>query len=99
MDRAEVIAKLKAVEPQLRANGVSALYLFGSYARGEATDHSDVDVFVDKTAGRKFGLNEFLGAYAALQVVLPGVQIGYTTREGIVDCYRASIERSAVRIF
>ena len=36
MDRNEVIAKLKAVEPQLRAHGVAALYLFGSYARDDA---------------------------------------------------------------
>ena len=33
MDRNEVIAKLKAVEPQLRARRVAALYRFGSYAR------------------------------------------------------------------
>jgi predicted nucleotidyltransferase len=47
MNRNEVIAKLKAAEPQLRAHGVAALYLFGSYARDEARQDSDVDVFVD----------------------------------------------------
>jgi hypothetical protein len=47
MDRDEIIAKLKAVEPQLREHGVAAPYLFGSYARDEARQDSDVDVFVD----------------------------------------------------
>jgi len=44
MDRAQVIAKLKSVEPELRAHGVGALFLFGSYARNEARENSDVDV-------------------------------------------------------
>jgi hypothetical protein len=42
MDRNEVIAKLMAVEPQLRARGVGALYLFGSYARDEARQDSSI---------------------------------------------------------
>ena len=29
--------------------GLSAVYLFGSYARGKATEDSDVDILVDKT--------------------------------------------------
>ena len=47
MDRADVIARLKAVEPALRAHGVAALYLFGSYARDEAGPGSDLDIFVE----------------------------------------------------
>ena|SRR5215467_10334452 len=48
MNRAEIINKLKAAEPQLRAHGIAGLYLFGSYARDEAQPESDVDVFIDK---------------------------------------------------
>jgi uncharacterized protein len=99
MNRAEVIAKLKAAEPRLRAHGVAALYLFGSYARDEAREGSDIDVFVDKAPGRKFGLDEFIGAYAVLQDAIPGTEIDYTTREGIVGCYRPLVEQSAIRIF
>jgi predicted nucleotidyltransferase len=42
MNRNEVIAKLQAVEPRLRAHGVAALYLFGSYARDEARQRRSV---------------------------------------------------------
>lgn len=76
MDRAEVIAKRKAVEPQLRGHGVSALYLFGSYARDEVRHDSDVDVLIDKSPGRQFGLDEFLGTYEVLQRAIPDAQIG-----------------------
>lgn len=99
MRRAEIIDKLKAVEPALRAHGVAALYLFGSYARDEGREDSDIDVFVDKTPGRRFGLDAFIGAYTVLQDALPGADIGYTTREGIVDCYRPYIEQGAIRVF
>jgi predicted nucleotidyltransferase len=99
MGRTEIIAKLKAKEPELRAHGVAALYLFGSRAREEDGEDSDIDVFVDKAPGRRFGLDAFLGAYAVLQNAFPGVEIGYTTREGLVDSYRPYIEQGAIRVF
>jgi uncharacterized protein len=42
----DIIAKLRAHERELRAAGVSSLALFGSAARGEQRDDSDVDVVV-----------------------------------------------------
>ncbi len=47
MRRDEVIARLKEVEPAIRARGARSLYLFGSHARDEARAESDVDVFID----------------------------------------------------
>ena len=35
------------VIPIARRHGVAALYLFGSYAKGEATSDSDIDFLVD----------------------------------------------------
>ncbi|MGE0717407.1 MAG: nucleotidyltransferase family protein [Alphaproteobacteria bacterium] len=46
MDRDRAIAVLRAHEAELRAAGVSGLSIFGSVARGEADDGSDVDVLV-----------------------------------------------------
>ena len=37
----------KRITPVLKAYDVKSAYLFGSYARGEATDDSDVDIRVD----------------------------------------------------
>ena len=38
--------------PIARAHGVRSLSLFGSYARGEATESSDIDILVDCGAVR-----------------------------------------------
>jgi predicted nucleotidyltransferase len=99
MDRAQVIVKLKAVEPQLRAHGVAALYLFGSYARDEARPDSDVDVFVDPGTQEFYSLSHFVGAYDVLRDAVPGRNIGYGTRNGLSKYIRLDVEQSAIRVF
>ena len=47
MTREEILAMIAPYQSQLRELGVSELALFGSYARGEATDASDIDFIVD----------------------------------------------------
>lgn len=43
----EVARVIRSVQPQWRRMGVSRVRIFGSVARGEATDLSDVDLLVD----------------------------------------------------
>ena len=40
-----------------------AMYLFGSYARGEATEMSDVDILIDRTGTELKGLFAMGGLY------------------------------------
>jgi predicted nucleotidyltransferase len=99
MNRADVINQLKSLEPELRAHGVAALYLFGSYARDEARPDSDLDVFVDKVAGRPFGFDELMGSYHALRDALPGFEINFGTRQGLSKYVKDEVEQEALRIF
>jgi predicted nucleotidyltransferase len=46
MDKDTVIATLKRHETELKRLGVVSLSLFGSTARGEATEDSDIDLAV-----------------------------------------------------
>ncbi len=46
MDKDQVIAKLREHETELRAAGAERMSIFGSVARGEATEESDLDVLV-----------------------------------------------------
>jgi len=99
MTRAEVIAKLKAIEPELRARGVAALYLFGSYARDEAREGSDIDLFVEPETDQFYTLANFAGAFTDIQKAVPDCEIGYGTRGGLSKYIRSAVEREAVRVF
>jgi hypothetical protein len=98
MRRDDIIAKLKEVEPALRAHGAAGLYLFGSHAQDDAGPNSDVDVFIDKDMSRKFGFDEFMDIYFLLQKCL-GPKVDYGTRDGLHPVARPEIEREAIRIF
>jgi predicted nucleotidyltransferase len=67
MRRDEIIAKLRSREADLRAAGVASLSLFGSVARGDDDNDSDVDVVVqltDRASNRGFA---YFGQIEALQ--------------------------------
>jgi hypothetical protein len=61
MKRDEIIATLRAYEPELRAAGVTRLALFGSVARNEAQVGSDIDLLAAFDAGREFSLLDIIG--------------------------------------
>lgn len=66
MEKIYTIDELKAiVAPIAAAHEVDRVYLFGSYARGEATPRSDVDLRVDK--GKLRGLFALGALYADLE--------------------------------
>lgn len=58
MTRAELLERLRELKPWLESQGVTDLRLFGSFARDEAREDSDVDLLCRTT--RKMGL-EFFG--------------------------------------
>lgn len=99
MRRDEAIARLKALEPEIRRFGVRTLYLFGSVARDEAGAASDLDVFVEPAAASFYDLSNYMGAYDRLVAAFPGVAVGYSTREGLSRHVRPTIEREAIRVF
>lgn len=66
MDRVYTVDEIKSiVAPIAKAHNVSRVYLFGSYARGEANASSDVDLRVDK--GKLRGLIALGALYADLE--------------------------------
>ena len=54
--------------PIAKKHGISRMCLFGSYARGEANDDSDVDIFVDK--GKMTSLYKYYAFVYELEQIL-----------------------------
>jgi hypothetical protein len=102
MDRDRVIAILRAHEPELRAAGVERLSIFGSLARGEATDASDVDVLVRLTAEASQGGFIYFGRLDALVRRLEeilGCPVDIVTEPVRAERLRANIEHEAMLAF
>ena len=55
----------RRIQPVASAYGLRAVYLFGSYARGQATENSDVDLRIDK--GNVKGLFTLGALYSDLE--------------------------------
>jgi len=97
MNRDDAIRRLKEHESELRRLGVVHLYLFGSTARGDATEGSDVDLFFDYEKG-KLGLFELMDVQDYAASVL-GCKADVMTRDSLHKCLRQQIEAAAVRVF
>ena len=74
MERTEAITRIREHESELKRLGVQHLYLFGSTARGDAREDSDVDLFFDYEKG-KFGLFELMD----VKEELPGYSVARPT--------------------
>src|ERR1700689_168951 len=97
MERDDAIAKLKEHETELKQLGVEHLYLFGSTARGDAREDSDVDLFFDHPEG-SLGLFELMDVKDTAARIL-GCKIDIMTRRSLHLVLRSRIEASALQVF
>lgn len=56
------------IAPIAKKYELRAVYLFGSYARNEATDDSDVDILIDRTGSKIKGMFDMGGLYNDLHL-------------------------------
>ena len=82
---------------ELKQLGVEHLYLFGSTARDDARQESDVDLFFDYPKGTLslFGLMEIKERAAEIL----GRPTDIMTRDSLHKVLRAAIEASALQVF
>ena len=66
--RKDILAKIASEQALLEQYGVRSLSLFGSIARGEAGEESDVDLLVEFS--RPIGILQFVRLKRALETVL-----------------------------
>jgi uncharacterized protein len=97
MTSVDLIAELRRRALDIGALGATSLYLFGSAARGEATETSDVDLFIDYDPER-FSFVELIRLRERLSEVL-GHPADLTTREGLHPLLRPTIEAEAIKVF
>jgi uncharacterized protein len=97
MKRDDAIARLKEHEAELRRLGVEHLYMFGSTARGEAREDSDIDLFFDHPRGA-LSLIRLMDVRDTAARIL-GHSADVMTRASLHPVLRSQIEASALQVF
>ncbi|NGO50289.1 nucleotidyltransferase family protein [Allomesorhizobium camelthorni] len=98
MNRTEAISKLRKSADAVKGMGATALYLFGSTVRDETSGRSDLDLFIDYDASRRFSLLDLIAIKQLLEEEM-AVEVDVTTRDSLHPMLKEDIERSAVRVF
>ena len=96
MTRAEVLEKLRAHRPTLVERfGVVELAVFGSFARDEVTDESDLDILV------RFDGPATWRTYFGVQFYIEdqlGLRVDLVTDKALRSEFRPYVEREAVGV-
>ena len=86
----------KTITPIARSYGVKRIYLFGSYAKGNATENSDIDLLVEK--GKPMSLLKLSGMRQSVQEALD-LSVDLVTTAGIEDEFYKEIAGTEILIY
>lgn len=85
-----------AVTPIARDYGVKRLYLFGSYAKGNANENSDVDLLVEK--GKPMSLLRISGMRQQVEDILH-ISVDLVTTAGIEKEFQECIAGTEILLY
>jgi predicted nucleotidyltransferase len=97
-DRQSVLRRLKTMEADLRRDGVTMLWMFGSVARNAATAGSDIDLAVEFSPESKATLLTVARIQQDIQDAL-GVPVDIGIRDDLRPHVIEGFRRDAVRVF
>ncbi|QNL50952.1 nucleotidyltransferase family protein [Olivibacter sp. SDN3] len=95
-DKAQILTMLKAKKQELEKKySLSELGLFGSYARGEQNDQSDIDILVD--------FNSRIDGFQYIRLAheledLFNQKVDVVSRKGIKPAYLFYVEKNLVHV-
>jgi len=98
MDKGSIIRALRRSEPELRAEGISHLLLFGSMARGDHSEHSDIDLIAEFEPSQRRTLITMVRLENRLSDLL-GAKVDLSLAQAMKAEVRARATREAVRAF
>lgn len=98
MEREVALARLRPLEQRLRQQGVTALYLFGSTARGEADDKSDLDLLFEYAPDCGFSVFDQAGLQVELSELL-NTKVDFVPRNGLHPYMKSRVESDMVQVF
>ncbi|AMJ63374.1 nucleotidyltransferase family protein [Bosea sp. PAMC 26642] len=98
MKRDIALQELNHRADALRAMGATALFLFGSTVRDEASETSDIDLFIDYDQDSRCSLLDLVGIKLYLEDELQR-PVDVITRDSLHPLLSERVQQSALRVF
>ena len=98
MDRDTLVERLKGLRGRLAEDGVTHLAVFGSRARGDHRDDSDLDVLIEVEEGRKFSALDLVGIQHTVGDAI-GLDVTAIMRRSVSPRLRRAIEPDVLDVF
>jgi|SRR5665811_1933704 len=98
MNDAKTIQTIIQHAEAIKAQGATALYVYGSRARGDNTAESDLDIFVEYDPHKIFSLMNIAGIKLLIEDKL-GLDVHITTHDSLHPLLKDDIEQEAIRVF
>ena len=98
MEKQDILARLRENEAALKAQGVCHAALFGSRARGDGKQGSDIDILVEIAPEAQMDLFRYVGIVQYIEELFPD-PVDVANREGLKPFVRPCIEADAIYAF
>ncbi len=90
LNKETILQKLRAIKPDLQEKyNLTELALFGSYARDEQTEKSDIDIMVNMSTP---DFRNYSNIYHILEGVFPGTAVQIVSKGAIKPKYFKYVE-------
>ncbi|MBX3531722.1 MAG: nucleotidyltransferase family protein [Rhizobiaceae bacterium] len=98
MNSVEIIAVLRRHEEELHRKGAVHAGVFGSYARGDARDDSDIDVLIDLAPDARLGVFDYVG-FKEYVAGMFDRRVDVVTKQGLKPHLRPSVLNDTLNAF
>ena len=81
-DKEYILNQLKSQRNEISRYGITDLGLFGSYARDEQTENSDIDILIDFEADKET-FDNYMAVYDIIEKLFKNQHVEIVTKNGL----------------